>query len=65
MPKITPNITDKAKAIYDNLPATTNKSGWVSDAIIEKAEKAERGTLTEDRVREIVREELRKRVDGK
>lgn len=61
--EISVKLRPEAKQIYDNLPAK-GKGEWVSDAIIEKAE---RNTIpiTEDRVRAIVHEELEKRRLGK
>ena len=38
MPKITPNLTKEAKAIYDLLPATINKSQWISELILKSKE---------------------------
>jgi hypothetical protein len=41
MPKITPNITEQAKQIYDNLPSNIKRGEFVSEAIIKLSGKGE------------------------
>ena len=61
MSKITPNITCEAKKVYDNLPKTTNKSQFVSEAIIEKASKTQPFTQEqEQRIVKIIKNEFDK-----